>query len=156
MHFSTDFIVGFPSETEDDFDLTVDLFEQVRFDMAFVFKYSERSGTVAADMPTQTTREVKEARNQRLLRVLEKHSLKRNFSLVGSVQEVLVEGPARKGNGMLMGRTRGYRKVLFRGNDPFIGEIIDVRIKDATTTTLNGELDLVDPLVGQPELVQAW
>ena len=138
MHFSTDVIVGFPGETDDDFDLTVDLFEQVCFDMAFVFKYSERSGTVAADMPCQTPREVRENRNQTMLRIVEKHSLKRNRSLVGSLQEILVEGPARKGEGMLMGRTRGYRKVIFPGKERLLGELIKIRITGATVTVLKG------------------
>ena len=90
MHLSTDVIVGFPGETEEDFELTKSLFEEVRFDMAFIFKYSIRTGTVAADLVEQVPREVKESRNQELLRILEKHSLKRNESLVGTTKEVPV------------------------------------------------------------------
>ena len=138
MHLSTDVIVGFPGETEKDFELTKSLFEKVRFDMAFIFKYSIRTGTVAADLPDQIPREVKEARNQELLRILEKHSLKRNESLVGSTQEVLVEGHARKGEGMFMGRTRGFRKVVFPGNERMVGELLDITIEEPSVTVLKG------------------
>ncbi len=138
MHLSTDVIVGYPEETEDDFALTKSLFEQVRFDMAFIFKYSIRTGTVAANLSDQTPREVKEARNQELLRLLEKHSLARNKSLVGSTQEVLVEGPARKGEGMFMGRTRGFRKVVFPGHERMVGELLSVTIEEPSVTVLKG------------------
>ena len=147
MHISPDVIVGFPGETEDDFELTVDLFELVRFDMAFIFKYSERSGTVAADLPTQIPREVKERRNQTLLRLLEKHSLRRNRSLVGTIQEVLVEGSARKGEGMLQGRTRGYRKVVFPGRQDWIGELLQVHITTASVTVIQGDPVLNNGLI---------
>lgn len=138
MHFSTDIIVGFPGETEDDFRQTKSLFKRVGFDMAFIFKYSERTGTIAAEKSDQVSREIKDSRNQELLRILEGHSLQRNRSLVGSIQEILVEGPARKGEGMLMGRTRGYRKVVFPGPPSMIGELINIHIKEATVTVLKG------------------
>ena len=129
---------GFPGETEEDFELTKSLFGEVRFDMAFIFKYSIRTGTVAADLVEQVPREVKESRNQELLRILEKHSLKRNESLVGTTQEVLVEGPARKGEGMFMGRTRGFRKVVFPGNKRMVGELLDITIELPSVTVLKG------------------
>ncbi|SVD29814.1 uncharacterized protein METZ01_LOCUS382668, partial [marine metagenome] len=147
MHLSTDVIVGFPGETEKDFELTKSLFEEVRFDMAFIFKYSIRTGTVAADLPDQIPRKVKEARNQELLCILEKHSLKRNESLVGSTQEVLVEGPARKGEGMFMGRTRGFRKVVFPGNERMVGELLDITIEEPSVTVLKGTPRLRDEAV---------
>ena len=147
MHLSTDLIVGFPGETEKDFELTKSLFEEVRFDMAFIFKYSIRTSTVAADLPDQIPREVKEARNQELLRILEKHSLKRNESLVRSTQEVLVEGPARKGEGMFMGRTRGFRKVVFPGNERMVGELLDVTIEEPSVTVLKGTPVLTEETV---------
>ncbi len=139
MFFSTDVIVGFPGETEAEFEETRKLFEEIRFDMAFIFKYSPRSGTPAADMEDQVSKEEKERRNQVLLEILGRHSKARNETLVGSVQEVLVEGPARKGEGMLQGRTRGFRKVVFPGRERQIGEIIPVRIDSASVTTLNGQ-----------------
>ncbi len=139
MFFSTDVIVGFPGETEAEFEETRKLFEEIRFDMAFIFKYSPRTGTPAADMEDQVSKEEKERRNQVLLEILGRHSKARNETLVGSVQEVLVEGPARKGEGMLQGRTRGFRKVVFPGRERQIGEIIPVRIDSASVTTLNGQ-----------------
>jgi tRNA-2-methylthio-N6-dimethylallyladenosine synthase len=140
IHFSTDLIVGFPGETDNDFDLTLDLFKRVRFDMAFIFKYSERTGTIAAQLSQQVPQDIKESRHQILLEVLEQHSLRRNRSLVGSFQEILVEGPARKGKGMLMGRTKGYRKVVFPGKPHLVGQLVDTRITNATVTVLKGEI----------------
>jgi len=95
MYFSTDVIVGFPGETEEDFEQTRQLFEELRFDMAFIFKYSPRSGTPAADMEDQVPQEEKERRNQVLLEILGRHSLRRNQELVGKTREVLVEGANR-------------------------------------------------------------
>lgn len=142
MYFSTDVIVGFPSESEVEFADTARVFERVGFDMAFLFKYSTRTGTPAATMDQQVPQEVKEARLKVLLDILQKNSLARNQSLVGRTEAVLVEGPARKGEGMLMGRNPGYRKVIFPGNPRLIGEILPVRIHDATVSTLRGEPEL--------------
>ena len=138
IHLSTDIIVGFPGETENDFEQTKTLFEDVGFEMAFIFKYSIRTGTKAADMADQIPRETKEARNQELLRILEKSSLRRNESLLGISQQVLVEGPARKGKGQYIGRTRGFRKVIFPGNNRMVGQLLDVKIEEATVTVLHG------------------
>lgn len=140
--FSTDVIVGFPGETEEDFEATRSLFDELAFDMAFIFKYSERSGTKAAELGDDVPTEIKEARNQALLEILGKHSLRRNESLIGTVQEVLVEGPARKGEGMFMGRNPGNRKVIFRGSQRLVGEIVPVRVREATVSTVLGELVL--------------
>jgi len=139
MYFSTDIIVGFPGETAEDFEATRKVFEEVRFDMAYIFKYSPRTGTPAAGLADQVTKEEKEERNRKLLEILERHSRARNESLVGSVSEVLVEGPARKGDGLLMGRTRGFRKVIFPGNERQIGELIPIRIREASVSTLKGD-----------------
>jgi tRNA-2-methylthio-N6-dimethylallyladenosine synthase len=138
MYFSTDVIVGFPGETEADFAQTLELFEAVNYDMAYIFKYSIRSGTPAATMPGQVPDAVKEERNQRLLRCLEKNSRRRNQSLVGTMQEVLVEGPDRKGL-LYMGRTRGNRTVHFAATERLIGELVPVRIARATTSALYGQ-----------------
>jgi len=142
IHLSTDIIVGFPGETDEDFQETCDLFKEVGFDMAFIFKYSPRSGTPAAEMEDDVPKEVKEERNQILLEILEEQSLRRNESLVGTTQEILVEGPARKGEGMYQGRTPGYRKVVFPGNERLIGQLVDVHIEEATTTILKGQIQL--------------
>ncbi len=139
MYFSTDVIVGFPGETEEDFEATRKLFEELRFDMAFIFKYSPRSGTPAAEMEDQIPQEEKERRNQVLLEILGRHSLARNQDLVGKTAEVLVEGPARKGEGMFMGRTRGFRKVIFPGQERQIGELIPVTVESASVSTLFGQ-----------------
>ena len=139
MHFSTDVIVGFPGETEEDFAQTRELFEAVNFDMAYIFKYSVRTGTPAAVMPGQVPEETKEARNQILLGLLEENSRRRNHALVGTVQEVLVEGPDKKGL-RYMGRTGGNRTVHFDGSPRLIGELAPVRIDRATTSALYGTL----------------
>jgi tRNA-2-methylthio-N6-dimethylallyladenosine synthase len=138
IYLSTDIIVGFPGETKADFEQTKTLFEDVGFEMAFIFKYSIRTGTKAADMADQIPREKKEARNQELLRILEKISLRRNESLIGTSQQVLVEGPARKGEGKYIGRTRGFRKVIFPGSKRMVGQLLDVKIEEATVTVLHG------------------
>lgn len=152
MYFSTDVIVGFPGETEADFELTRRAFEEIRFDMAFIFKYSVRTGTSAEQMGDDIAKEVKEERNQVLLRILEEHSLQRNQSLIGTTQEILVEGPAKKGEQMFMGRNRGFRKVIFKGTERQIGQLVPVKIKDATVSTILGELELqgVDSTITPP------
>ena len=138
MYFSTDIIVGFPGETAEDFALTRELFEAVNYDMAYIFKYSIRSGTPAATMPGQVPEEVKEERNQILLRLLEQNSRRRNQALVGTNQEVLVEGPDKKGL-RFMGRTRGNRTVHFAAGASLVGELVPLRIVRATTSALYGE-----------------
>lgn len=142
MYFSTDIIVGFPGETEEDFELTRSLFEEIGFDMAFIFKYSTRTGTPAAALEDQIPQEIKEERNQVLLSILEKSSLKRNQGLIGTTQEILVEGPARKGENMYMGRNRGFRKVIFKGSERLIGQLVPVVVKEASVTTVVGELEI--------------
>ena len=143
MYFSTDIIVGFPRETDEDFQMTCEMFEEIGFDMAFIFKYSPRSGTPAAEMDDDVPKTVKEERNQILLKKLGEQSSRRNASLVGTTQEILVEGPARKGEGMFMGRTRGFRKVIFPASQRLVGEMVDVEIEESSVTTLKGRLSLV-------------
>ena len=139
---STDIIVGFPGETEEEFEATRSLFEEVGFDMAFIFKYSERSGTKAAEMGDDIPAEVKERRNKILLDILGESSLRRNQSQIGTVQSVLLEGPARKGEGMFMGRNPGNRKVLLPATARLVGQTVPVRIQEATVSILLGELCL--------------
>ena len=141
MYFSTDVIVGFPGETDEDFAQTRELFEACNYDMAYVFKYSIRSGTPAAALADQVPDAVKEERNQTLLRVLGQNSDRRNATLIGTVQEVLVEGPDKKGRGY-MGRTRGNRIVHFAGHERLVGELVPVKIARASTAVLYGELVL--------------
>ena len=141
MYFSTDVIVGFPGETEADFAQTRELFELCNYDMAYIFKYSIRTGTPAATMAGQVPDEVKEERNSILLKILERNSNRRNALLIGSTQEVLVEGPDRKAL-RYSGRTRGNRLVHFAGNERLVGELVPVRIARASTAVLYGELEL--------------
>ena len=141
MYFSTDIIVGFPGETDEDFEQTRELFEACNYDMAYIFKYSIRSGTPAAGMEDQVSDEVKEARNQRLLGLLEANSARRNATLLGTTQEVLVEGPDKKGVGF-MGRTRGNRIVHFAADERLVGELVPMRITRASPAVLYGELAL--------------
>jgi len=138
IYLSTDVIVGFPGETEAEFQDTARVFDEIGFEMAYLFKYSNRSGTPAAAMPNQVSREVMEDRLNRLLEILHRHSLRRNRSLVGKTEEVLVEGPAKRGEGMLVGRNPGHRKVVFPGKERLVGELIPVKITEASVSTLKG------------------
>jgi tRNA-2-methylthio-N6-dimethylallyladenosine synthase len=141
MYFSTDVIVGFPGETEEDFARTRELFESCNYDMAYIFKYSIRTGTPAATMAGQVPAGVKEERNQTLLKILEDNSNRRNALLIGTTEEVLVEGPDRKGL-RYSGRTRGNRIVHFTGQERLVGELVPVKITRASTAVLYGELAL--------------
>ncbi|MDR1458147.1 MAG: tRNA (N6-isopentenyl adenosine(37)-C2)-methylthiotransferase MiaB [Puniceicoccales bacterium] len=136
---STDLIVGFPGENDDDFSETCSLFDEARFDMAFIFKYSDRRGTVAASMPDQVPRDVKEYRNAVLLKKLATHSKAYNDKMLNTLQMVLVEGKARRGENIFQGRANNHRKVLFPGDDLDVGEFVDVRITSSAVTTLYGE-----------------
>jgi tRNA-2-methylthio-N6-dimethylallyladenosine synthase len=141
LYFSTDVIVGFPGETAEDFDETRSLFEEVNYDMAYIFKYSVRTGTPAAGMPGQVPDGVKEERNQALLDLLSRNSLRRSQELVGSVQEVLVEGPDRTGK-RFAGRTPGNRATVFEASARLVGSLVPVRIVRASVSTLYGELQV--------------
>ncbi len=141
MYFSTDVIVGFPGETEEDFAQTREVFEAANYDMAYIFKYSVRTGTPAAAMPDQVPDEVKEARNQLLLDVLRQNSLRRNEALVGTVEEVLVEGRDQTGQ-RFTGRTRGNRVCVFDAEPRLIGTLLPLKITRTSVSTLYGELVL--------------
>lgn len=141
IHVSTDVIVGFPGETDEDFAATRELFAWADYDMAYVFKYSVRTGTPAAAMADPVPDEVKEARNLELLRLLEANSTRRTAALVGSTVEVLVEGPDKRGV-QFMGRTRGNRVVHFAADERLIGELVPVKVTDASPAALYGELEL--------------
>jgi len=139
MYFSTDVIVGFPGETEEDFEQTRQLFETCDFDMAYVFKYSIRSGTPAATLPDQISDETKEQRNQTLLAVLEQNSKRRTAKLVGTSEEVLVEGPDKSG-AKFTGRTRGNRVCVFEAQPSDVGQLVQLKIERATVSTLYGTI----------------
>jgi tRNA-2-methylthio-N6-dimethylallyladenosine synthase len=137
LALGTDVIVGFPGETEDDFQATLEVVEHVRYDSAFTFIYSPRHGTEAAAMPDQVPDEVKHERLERLVEVVQRIAAERNAARVGTVEEVLVEGSSRTDATLLRGRTRGNVTVNFSG-DAAPGELVDVEIAGATSTTLRG------------------
>jgi tRNA-2-methylthio-N6-dimethylallyladenosine synthase len=141
MYFSTDVIVGFPGETDEDFEQTRELFEACNYDMAYVFKYSIRSGTPAATMDGQVPEDVKERRNQALLEILRENSVRRNEQLVGTVEEVLVEGCDKTGR-RFTGRTRGNRVAIFEADPRLVGQLVPLKIERASISTLYGQLVL--------------
>ncbi|HSS74583.1 MAG TPA: tRNA (N6-isopentenyl adenosine(37)-C2)-methylthiotransferase MiaB [Gaiellaceae bacterium] len=137
LALTTDLIVGFPGETEDDFLETVSAVEEVGYDGAFTFVFSPRSGTEAATMPDQVPDEAKRDRIERLVEVVQQTAAVRNAERVGRVEEVLVEGPSRTDPAFRRGRTRRNTTVNFTGTaDP--GELVPVEIGSATSTTLSG------------------
>jgi tRNA-2-methylthio-N6-dimethylallyladenosine synthase len=135
---TTDIIVGFPGETEDDYQQTRDLVEQIQFDNAFVFRYSPRHGTPAANMPDQIDERTKEERNHDLLRVVNESNRRKLERLVGRDVEVLCEGPSKTNPARLMGRTRSNKIVVFEGNEELIGEIVHVQVQQANGFSLYG------------------
>ena len=141
MYFSTDVIVGFPGETEEDFAQTRELFAACDYDMAYVFKYSIRTGTPAAELADQVPDETKEERNRILLEILQHNSLRRTARLIGSVEEVLVEGRDKSG-ARFTGRTRGNRVCVFDADPRLVGQLVPLRIDRASVSTLYGELVL--------------
>ena len=135
--FGTDIIVGFPGETEADFGQTLEVVEEVGFDSAFTFVYSPRAGTEAAAMPDQVAHEVKIERMERLVELTQQMAQTKNAERVGSVEEVLVEGPSRTDASVLRGRTRRNTMVNFAG-DAEPGHLVAVLIEGSTSTTLRG------------------
>ena len=136
---STDVIVGFPGETEEDFEQTASLMREVEFDQAYIFKYSPRRDTPAAELPGQLNDEEKERRNQIILEILNKRMARKNQELVGQTVEILVEGRSKKAGKRMFGRTRTNKIVLFDGDERHQGELLPVRIDRATTITLYGD-----------------
>ena len=141
---STDFIVGFPGETEEDFEQTLSLVREVGFDQAFIFKYSERRGTPAAAMPNQVPQAVREERNQRLLSLVNEIAAPRYERLIGRRTQILVEGPSKKNPSRYMGRTRCNKIVVFEGLGGHRGDLLDVRVTRAGAFTLYGEAAAVN------------
>jgi len=137
LALGTDVIVGFPGETEEDFEQTLEVVGEVRFDSAFTFIFSPRSGTEAASLPDQVPDDVKHERLERLVDVVQRIAAERNAARVGVVEEVLVEGASRTDPKLLRGRTRRNTTVNFAGSTP-AGELVDVLIEGSTSTTLRG------------------
>src|SRR6266516_4706941 len=135
---TTDIIVGFPGETEDDHKQTRNLVEQIQFDNAFVFRYSPRRGTPAAEMPEQIDERVKEERNHDLLRIVNESARRAGERLIGRDVEVLCEGLSKTNPARLMGRTRTNKIIVFQGDGKVIGELVNVRIEQANGFSLYG------------------
>jgi tRNA-2-methylthio-N6-dimethylallyladenosine synthase len=140
----TDFIVGFPGETEDDFEQTLSLAREVEFDQAYIFKYSPRRDTPAAAMPVQVPQKVREERNQRLLAVINEIAGRRYAALVGRQMQILVEGPSKKNPARMAGRTRCNKIVVFDGSERHRGQLLDVKITRAGSFTLYGDPAIVN------------
>jgi tRNA-2-methylthio-N6-dimethylallyladenosine synthase len=137
---SSDFIVGFPGETDEDFEQTLRLVENIGFHSSFSFMYSPRPGTPAASLPDQVPQASKQARLARLQARLDAQALAISSLMVGSIQRILVEGPAKKNPEELAGRTSNNLMVNFRGPQRLVGQMTDVRITTAMSHSLRGEM----------------
>jgi tRNA-2-methylthio-N6-dimethylallyladenosine synthase len=142
---TTDIIVGFPGETEEDFQQTLDLAEEAEFDNAFVFKYSPRRDTPAATMPDQVTQPVKESRHRRLLELINEKARHKFARFVGRRVQILVEGPSRRNSARLEGRTGCNKIVVFEGSERHCGQLLDLNITRAGSFTLYGDPAILDP-----------
>jgi tRNA-2-methylthio-N6-dimethylallyladenosine synthase len=140
MVFSTDIIVGFPGETEEEFEQTVSLMREAMFEQAYIFKYSKRRNTPAALMAEQVGKEAKEERNQKLLAILNETANRRNRELVGQCVEVLVEGRSPKNAQRMFGRTRTNKGTVFAGSEQSAGQLARVAVERATAVTLYGSM----------------
>ena len=144
MGLTTDIIVGFPGETEEDYRETESLVREAEFDNAFIFRYSPRRDTPAATLPDQLSEEVKEERNQRLLELINELGGRRYDACVGQRMEILVEGPSKRNAERLMGRTRCNRIVVFEGAARHVGELMDVQITRSGSFTLYGDPAIIN------------
>ena len=140
MAISTDIIVGFPGETEEQFEDTLRLCEEVGYDSAFTFLYSIRKGTPAAVYPDQIPEEVKHERFNRLCDLINETSAKKNAKYNGRVVEVLCDGPSKRNSRTLMGRTDTFKLVNFKGDPELQGKLVKVKITSSNTFSLEGEL----------------
>ena len=141
---TTDIIVGFPGETEEDFEQTLSLCREVEFDNAYIFKYSERRDTPAAAMPDQLPQEIREERNHRLLDTVNEIGKRKYDSFIGQQVQILVEGPSKKNAARFTGRTRCNRIVLFDGSERHRGELMDLKITRTGSFTLYGDPAIVN------------
>ncbi|NGX36687.1 MAG: hypothetical protein K1000chlam1_01539, partial [Candidatus Anoxychlamydiales bacterium] len=137
----TDIIVGFPNETDEDFNQTYKLFDKVSFDTAFIFAYSPRQKTYAARLEDNVPNEIKQIRLKKLLSLFHETLKKKYQNLIGSKQEVLVERHNKDGL-FLKGRTRTFEKVIFKGDPKLIGSLQIINIEDFSHQTLKGHISL--------------
>ncbi len=141
LSLSSDFIIGFPGETESDFQATMQLIEEIGFDHSFSFIYSQRPGTPAADIPDEVPITVKKQRLAQLQAKINEKATAISKAMVGSVQRILVEHPSRKNSETLAGRTENNRVVNFEGETSLIGQFVDVKITEALPNSLRGEIE---------------
>jgi len=141
---TTDIIVGFPGETEEDFEQTLSLCREVQFDNAYIFKYSPRRDTPAADMPDQVPQSIREERNHRLLELVNEIAARKYDTFIGCQVEILVEGPSKKNAARFTGRTRCNKIVLFDGGERHRGQLMDVKIERTGSFTLYGDPAVVN------------
>ena len=139
ISLSSDFIIGFPGETEEDFNSTMKLIDEMGFDKSFSFIYSKRPGTIAASLPDDVDQTVKKQRLAVIQDKLNENTEKISRSMIGSIQKVLVEGHSKKGS-TLSGRTENMRTTHFQGNEDLIGQIVSVKITEGFANSLQGEL----------------
>ena len=137
---SSDFIIGFPGESDADFEATMKLIADMEFDASFSFIYSKRPGTPASDLPDDVPHEVKQARLARLQAAIHTNAQQINQNMIGTVQRVLVEGPSKRDANELMGRTDNNRIVNFEGQPRLIGHFVNITITQAFTNSLRGEI----------------
>lgn len=141
ISISTDIIVGFPGETEEDFNDTLDLIRKVEFDSAFTFIYSVRKGTPAEKYEDHISEEVKHRRFTRLVDAVNTSAAKKNSEMEGKICKILVEGRSKHGDESMCGRTSGFKQVDFQGDDSMIGKIVEVKITSGTTFSLKGIIE---------------
>ncbi|HHJ16771.1 MAG TPA: tRNA (N6-isopentenyl adenosine(37)-C2)-methylthiotransferase MiaB, partial [Gammaproteobacteria bacterium] len=153
ISMSSDFIVGFPGETEADFEATMQLIESVGFDHSFSFIYSRRPGTPAADMPDDVPPAVKKQRLARLQKRIQDMAAQISADMVGSEQRILVEGPSRKDPAQMAGRTENNRMVNFDAGKALVGRFVRVRITGANPNSLRGEFIAVDDATAAAKVV---
>ena len=140
ISLTSDFIIGFPGETEDDFNATMKLIEDVGFDDSFSFIYSQRPGTPAAELPDDTPYEIKQERLQKIQEKIKCQASAASKRMIGTVQRILVEGISKKNSEELCGRTDNNRMVHFAGDLTITGHFIDVKITSALSKSLRGEI----------------
>ena len=149
ISISSDFIVGFPGETDEDFEATMRLIDEIAFDHSYSFVYSPRPGTPAAFYVDDVSQEVKQLRLKRLQKRINELSADISTAMVGSVQRVLVERISRKNQQQVAGRTPNNRVVNFHGDADLIGQFVNIRISEALPNSLRGEMIAADPVVSQ-------
>ena len=140
ISLTTDLIVGFPGETDDDLKKTLEFLEKVQFDMAFTFIYSERSGTPAVNFDGKVDDETKHRRLDELMKLQNKISLEKNLRLQNKIVEVLVEGESKTDKNIFTGRTRTNKLVLFPHGTEKIGDFVNVKVNQVQTWILKGEI----------------